>query len=183
MALIESLHKLVDIGLIRVKPFEDWDDPGLKDVELTMRVLNWGELKEIAEFVESFPIDSFLRQMKLRQETLIRSIHTWGGTPLATHEDLERYNKAHSTDLSLLEYKRIHTDNLEKPVIDRLDETYDGLREKQTRKMLGIVQCAVTKRAMGKDQARTIEGVEWLSEDALYEIILPEGREQGENEG
>ncbi len=177
MGVIETLHAIVDIGLIHVRPFANWDGVPIKDIVVTMRLLNSEELREVAIAANEFALGTIPHTHLLQIHTLAKIIHTWDGTLLTTQDDLDKYNEEHESALTMLDYKIKWLGTLEKPVHDVLDAMYNELRSKQERLMRGLVKCEISGDVMRREKAKSEDGTIWLDEYELCEIRSVVGQE------
>jgi len=142
--LLQSLEELGSLsetsGLVEIKPFRDWEDKKWKQRIFKLRLVNGGEMLDIYTYAADFPETA--REAVIRREILIRSLWSIDGRDLITPEELAKYNEAHKSTLSAIEFLRMWFYNLEIPVIERLESIYSSLQLKQLRRLQGVEACA-----------------------------------------
>ena len=138
---LEDLARLSEhYGLVEVKPFRDWVNTAYKNKVFQMRLCNAGELLEMTSYCDSIPVTA--RQQALKMEIIIRSVWDIDGKRLVSDEEIASYNARHNSNITLIEYLRIWSRNLEQVVVDRLEAVYDALLIKQFRRIQGAFLCA-----------------------------------------
>lgn len=183
MSVIDQLHKVADIGYVYDFPFKDWKGSKYKDVSVGMRLLNSGELLEVAQQLERSGYSSGLgRTLSLQIATLARAIISWAGGELATQEGLEAFRKnAGNPDATLLDYKLYRLRELENVVIEQLDSMYSDLQQKQKRLVLGKVLCQESGEVYDREEVEGNPSIEWLDQK-IAEIIFRKDTEKVEDD-
>jgi predicted Zn-ribbon and HTH transcriptional regulator len=137
---LENLGALTsNFGIYELKPFKDWSDPIWKDKVFGMRLCNAGQILEISSYCGQFPASAHVQVTKI--ELIIRAVYSISGASLVSQESLQKYNEAHKSQLSALEFLRLWAGNLEQLILDRLDGIYGGLQAKQERLLQGVEMC------------------------------------------
>ena len=139
---LEDLAQLAeDYGLVEIKPFRDWQASPYRSKIFKMRLCNAGEILEISSYCDTVPQSARVQATKL--ELLIRSVWSIDDKRLLAEEDLSKYNADHKSSMTVLDYMRLWARNLEQIVVDRLESVYDGLQQKQLRRIQGVYLCEV----------------------------------------
>jgi hypothetical protein len=137
---LEDLARLAeDYGLVEIKPFRDWQVSPYRNKIFKMRLCNAGEILEIASYCDTQPQSARVQATKL--ELMIRSVWSIDGKQLLAEEELAKYNADHKSSMTVLDYMRLWSRNLEQIVVDRLEAIYDGLQQKQLRRIQGMYLC------------------------------------------
>lgn len=170
--IMTELTSLSPNGVVIIKPFRAWFGiPTWQNKKIGMRILNAGEIEAAMEMINNSSETS--QDFALKIEIIARSLWSVDGLSVANKEDLNNYNELHKTELTEIEYKRFYVKSFEHYVVEHLYNVYNELQKKQSRKVFGIYECAVTKKTFTKIP----EG----SKTLLYntsEIICPEGLAQ-----
>jgi hypothetical protein len=106
-----------------------------------MRLCNAGDILEITSYCDTVPQTARTQATKL--ELVARSVWSIDGIRLISEEELVKYNESHKSNMTMLDYLRLWTRNLEALVVDRLEAVYDGLLQKQIRSIQGVALCEV----------------------------------------
>ena len=126
--LVETMH-----------PFETWAGSPIQTWNITMKMLNMGDLIAIAKLTATTsPIEAtYLSKVYL----LAKSIQTINNQPVTSLEDLETYNELHDLtgthQLGLFEYKVLFIKKLTEAVVNRLDKMYDQIVDKYVEQIIG----------------------------------------------
>lgn len=123
------------------KPFESWAGSPVKGWPIRMRMLNMGDLADIAKLTATVnPVEaSYLSKIYL----LSKCILTINGNALVTTEDVEAYNKEHNLagnqKLDMFGYKILFVRKLSEAVVNKLVFAYDELQDEYLSQHLGRV--------------------------------------------
>ena len=149
LKVLTELTSLTPTGVIILKPFRPWFGiPLWRDRNVGIRVLNAQEIQQALETVSD--VATAAQDQALKQEIVTRSLWSIDGAYVASKEDLDEYNKLHSTTLTEIEYKRVFVASFEQYLIDYLYTVYTELQKKQVRKVFGLSMCAVCKNQESK---------------------------------
>lgn len=157
------------------KPFEAWAGSPIQTWEVTMKMLNIGELADVAKYTaDATPMEIvYLSKVFL----LAKSLQLINGHPVVDLEDIEAYNKDHNLtgtqELDIFGYKILFIKKLSEIVVNRLAYMYDQLVDNYMEQILGRplpdelrtvkvdgvdLSGANTNSIGGEDNAGTIDG-------------------------
>ena len=174
LQVMTELTALSTNGIVILKPFRGWYGiPLWQDRKIGIRVLNAGEIEDAMDYISNVSVTA--QDIALKLEIVARSLWSVDGAYVASKEDVDNYNELNKTELSELEYKRVLIHSFEHNVIEHLYMTYGELQKKQSRKVYGLNECAITK------QVFTTNNIPQGSKYLLYntsEIISPAGLEK-----
>ena len=138
-SILEQLSQVM-LGLQEtVQPFLPWKDSPIREWKVTLKMLNIGELVNLAERVsEVSPMEAaYLSKIHL----LASSVISINNLPLVTPEDVDDYNKEHNFTgihaIDLYGYKVLFIKKLSDLVVNRLAFAYDELQDRYVTKHLG----------------------------------------------
>jgi hypothetical protein len=167
--VFELLKTIGDLGIVKVKPFKDLEASKFKDQVWGIWVLNVGAIQELNEKLDALPgPNSQLHTTKM--ELMARALYSINDIPLATDEEVKKFNEDTRSDLTLHEYKLLHLGELEEILLKRFDSIYGELLDKQVRTIRGTVRC----EKCGKIYADKKENISFYIEFSTSEIICME---------
>lgn len=127
-------------GLVQtIKPFEAWAGSSIQTWEVTLKMLNIGELADVAKYTaNATPMEViYLSKVFL----LAKSLQLINNHPVADLEDIEAYNKDHNLTgtqkLDIFGYKVLFIKKLSEIVVNRLAFMYDQLVDNYMEQILG----------------------------------------------
>lgn len=139
MNVLEQLG-IHTVGLVQtLHPFEAWAGNQIQTWTVTMKMLNTGELSDLAKHTaDATPMETvYLSKVFL----LAKSLQAINGHPIATPEDIEEYNKEHNLTgmqkLDFFGYKVLFIKKLSEIVVNRLAFMYDQLVDNYMEQILG----------------------------------------------
>lgn len=154
---MDILHQLTNLaalsernGLIEIKPFKSWKkDKYWAEAVFKIRLLNAGEILEVASYSDQFTSDAKEKAVKI--ETVARCLYEINGVPLGSSEELTKYNERHNSKLTRLEYLRNWVKDLEQLVLDYIYTNYVGLQMKQVRLVTNQQMCEICGQVWEKE--------------------------------
>jgi len=115
----------------KFKPFKDWKNSRLQNVEVTMRLLTAGENDDITSSIGSLPITSQIS--KIIMEQLARSLVTINGEAVASEENVRKYNESHNLEgnqkITATELVVMKLKDMDQSIIDVLNNEYSNLQK------------------------------------------------------
>jgi len=147
LKVFTELTALSSNGITILKPFRPWYGiEQWRGRKIGLRLLNAAEMESAMEFINS--AGAAAQEQAFKKEIVARSLWTVDGSYVASKEDVEDYNVLHKSELSELEYKRVHIAAFEQYLVDYLYSLYLELQQKQARKVYGFYQCAICKNTV-----------------------------------
>ena len=139
MNILEQLG-VHTLGLSQsMKPFEAWAGSPIQTWDITMKMLNIGELADVAKYTANVtPMEIvYLSKVFL----LAKSLQLINGHSIVDLEDIEAYNKDHNLTgtqkLDIFGYKILFIKKLSEIVVNRLAYMYDQLVDNYMEQILG----------------------------------------------
>jgi len=120
-------------------PFETWAGSPIQTWGITMKMLDMGDLVDIAKLTATAsPVEAtYLSKVYL----LAKSIRFINNQPIVNSEDLEAYNKSHNLtgthQLDTFEYKVLFIKKLTEAVVNRLTNMYDQIVDRYIEQIIG----------------------------------------------
>jgi len=139
MNILEQLG-VHTLGLSQtMRPFEAWAGSPIQTWEVTMKMLNIGELADVSKYTANVtPMEVvYLSKVFL----LAKSLQLINGHPIVDPEDIEAYNKEHNLTgtqkVDIFGYKVLFLKKLSEIVVNRLAFMYDQLVDNYMEQILG----------------------------------------------
>lgn len=139
MSILEQLG-VQTLGLVQtMKPFEAWAGSPIQTWDVSMKMLNVGELAEVSKHTSDIsPMETvYLSKVFL----LAKALQALNGQPVVTLEDVEEYNKEHNLTgtqkLDMFGYKVLFIKKLSEIVVNRFAFMYDQLVDNYMEQILG----------------------------------------------
>lgn len=171
LKVLTELTALSSNGITILKPFRPWYGlESWRGRKIGLRLLNAGEMESAMEFINSS--GAAAQEQAFKKEVISRALWTVDGSYVASKEDIEEYNILHKSELSELEYKRVHIAAFEQYLVDYLYSLYLELQQKQARKVFGFYQCAICKNTV-KTVPASSRRLKFSTAEILCETCLP----------
>lgn len=127
-------------GLVQtMKPFEAWAGSPIQTWEITLKMLNIGELADVAKYTDNVTSMEVIYLSKIF--LLAKSLQAINGHPVVDLEDVEAYNKEHNLTgmqkLDIFGYKVLFIKKLSEIVVNRIAFMYDQLVDNYMEQILG----------------------------------------------
>jgi len=174
MNILEQLG-MHTLGLSQtMRPFEAWAGSPIQTWEVTMKMLNIGELADVSKYTADVtPMEVvYLSKVFL----LAKSLQLINGHSIVDLEDVEAYNKEHNLTgtqkVDIFGYKVLFIKKLSEIVVNRLAFMYDQLVDNYMEQILGrplpdalrtvkvddVDLSTVNNSVSGSDNAKSVDG-------------------------
>lgn len=143
---LRTIFEIGDIQSVIVKPFEVFPDSPWKDLTWELRLLNGLEWIEAHESAARYTAVSGQKSsVAFNIASLARSLIHINGKPLMSQEDLKEFNRVNElpedTPVDTIKFIEFWVRNIELPVLNRFEEIYLMMMQKQRRMLEGVSQC------------------------------------------
>lgn len=123
-----------------ITPFQSWEKSPIKEWTVTLRMLNTGELAELAEKTAHIASPSGIAYLS-KVHLLAGALVSINNRQVVSDEDVANYNKEHNLigaqQITLYDYKVILIKRFAEPVVNTLVIAYDSMQEQYMRKHFG----------------------------------------------
>jgi hypothetical protein len=171
LKVLTELTALSSNGITVLKPFRPWYGiESWRGRKIGMRLINAGEMESAMDFINTS--STAAQEQAFKKEVVARSLWTIDGSYVASKEDIEDYNDLHKSELSELEYKRVHVSAFEQYFMEYLYSLYLELQQKQARKVFGFYQCAICKNTV-KEIPVDARRLKFNTAEILCSMCLP----------
>jgi hypothetical protein len=171
LKVLTELTALSSNGITVLKPFRPWYGlESWRGRKIGMRLINAGEMESAMDFINTSSTSA--QDQAFKKEVVARSLWSVDGSYVASKEDVEDYNDIHKSELSELEYKRVHVSAFEQYLMDYFYSLYLELQQKQARKVFGFYQCAICKNTV-KTVPADARRLKFNTAEIICSICLP----------